>query len=256
MVQFASARLRQRLQKRFPVPVFVCLASVNPEIAQDLRYRALQQDAAVIHDDAVVHQTFHVLDDMGSQEDGLALGLGIFPQVIHEQAAVTRVETQGEIVQDQEVGILGKDKTQGHLRTLPAGHVGDTLSRRNFEFCHQFIISILAPLGIKGRIETFYLADGHELVLHMAFYQQPDSGSCGRIHAPDVLAENQAFALAGLQIAAQDIDRGGLACPVLAQKPQNPAFGHFEIQVFVNEPFPVEMGQVPAFYDGFHKLHD
>ena len=221
-----------------------------------MRYRALQQDPAVIHDDAVVHQTFHVLDDVGSQEDGLALGLGIFPQVVHEQAAVAGVETQGEIVQDQEVGILGQDKSQGHLRTLPAGHVGDALSGRYFELGHQFIIGILAPLGIKGGIETLYLADGHELVLHMAFYQQPDSGSCGRIHVPDVLAENQAFALAGFQITAQDINRGGLAGPVLAQQPQNPAFRHFEIQVFVNEPFPVEMGQVPAFYDGFHKLHD
>jgi hypothetical protein len=56
-----------------------------------------------------------------------------------------------------------------------------------------------------------------------------------------------------LEVAIQDVDGGGLSCPVLTQQTQDAATGHVEVQIFVYKPFPVIVGKVVTTD---YRLHD
>ena len=66
---------------------------------EQLLHRFLDQDAPVIHDDAVVDQPFHILDDVRSEENGFGFGFGVLPQVFDKEPAVTGIESHREVVQ-------------------------------------------------------------------------------------------------------------------------------------------------------------
>lgn len=68
--------------------------------------RALYQHAVVVHDDDVVDESFHVLNNMRSKEYGFMFGLTVFPHVVDEEAAVAGVETQREVIEDKQVGVF------------------------------------------------------------------------------------------------------------------------------------------------------
>ena len=215
--------------------------------------RALvEQDVSVIHDDAVVDDLLQVLDDVRRQEDGLPFRLGIVSQVLAEKPAVARIEAEGEIVQHQQVGILGEDEAQGHLGALPVRHPGNLLPGRDLELLHQGVIGVAIPLRVEGSIETFDLLDRHVGILHVSFQQQGDAAARHRGDALHLLAEDPAGARLRLEVSHQDVDGRGLAGPVLAEQADDGPFLHFEVQVFVDLSGTIIMRQVLAADDCFH----
>ena len=79
-----------------------------------------QQYPVVIHDQHVINQTLHILYDMRSQKHRFVSRLSILPHMIHEQTTITGIQSQREVVQNQQVGILCQYQSQRHLRPLPA----------------------------------------------------------------------------------------------------------------------------------------
>ena len=225
---------------------------VAAEGAQQFFDGHLHENAPVVHDDAVVDEPLHVLDDVRGEKDGLALGPGKVAQVVDEEAPVARVEPHREVVEHQQVGILREDQPEGHLRTLPARHAGDALPGRHLQLLHQRIVGVAVPGGIEGGIEALDLPDRHELVLHVPFDEQADPPPRQGRHRADVLAEDAAFARLRFEVAAQDIDRRGLARAVLAQQPEDPALRDVERKVFIDGAPSVTVCQVTAFDNGFH----
>lgn len=57
---------------------------------QQFLYGLLDEDASVIHDDAVVYQPFHILNDVRGQENSFVFRAGIVTQIVHEETAVAR----------------------------------------------------------------------------------------------------------------------------------------------------------------------
>ena len=55
---------------------------------------------------------------MGGKEYGLAFGLGVIAKVFAEKTAVTGIQAKGEVIEDEKVGILGKNEAQGNLGAL------------------------------------------------------------------------------------------------------------------------------------------
>ena len=83
---------------------------VSPERAEQFADGHLYQNASVIHDDTVVHELFHVLNDVRGKENGLLLALRIVAQVFYEQAAVTGVQSHREVVKHEQIGVLGENQ--------------------------------------------------------------------------------------------------------------------------------------------------
>ena len=177
-----------------------CFEGIACEGVEQFLYRLLNQYAAVIHDDTVVDQPFHVLYDVRGKEDGLFFGFGVFAQIFCEESAVAGVESYREIVEYQQIGVLGENETQSHLRSLSARHAGDFLFRRDFQFAHEFIIGFFVPFRIKSRVKSLYLFDIHERVLHMVLDEQGDTLAGHRLHSLYVFSEDTAFARAGFQV--------------------------------------------------------
>ena len=139
----------------------------------------LDEDTSVIHDDAVVYQAFHILNDVRGQENSFVFRAGIVTQIVHEEAAIAGVQTEREIVQYQQFWVLRQDKSQCHLRTLSARHTRDALSGSYFQFVHQVVVRFFAPLSrIESRIKLLNLPDGHELILHVSLDEQTDITAC------------------------------------------------------------------------------
>ena len=148
---------------------------IAAECGEQLGHGHLHEDAPVVHDDAVVDEFLHVLDDMRGEENGFLLALGVFAQVFHEQTPVAGVEPHRKVVEYEQLGILRQDEPERHLGTLAAGHARNTLPRRHAELLHQAVVGVAVPARIELRIETFDLLDGHEGVLHMPFDEQGDA---------------------------------------------------------------------------------
>ena len=55
---------------------------------------------------------------MGGHEDGFPFGLDELPQIIGEQTPVAGIESEREIIEDKEVGVLRQYQAEGHLGTL------------------------------------------------------------------------------------------------------------------------------------------
>ena len=121
-------------------------------------------------------------------------------QIFCEESAVAGVESYREIVEYQQIGVLGENETQSHLRSLSARHAGDFLFRRDFQFAHEFIIGLFVPFRIKSRVKSLYLFDIHERVLHMVLDEQGDTLAGHRLHSLYVFSEDTAFARAGFQV--------------------------------------------------------
>ena len=88
---------------------------VTAEATEQIACGHLHEDTSVIHDDAVVDEFLHVLNDMRREEYGRAAAAGIVAQVLHEQSAVTRVESHREIVEDHQIGVLRQNQPQSYL---------------------------------------------------------------------------------------------------------------------------------------------
>ena len=202
---------------------------------QQFLYGLLDEDASVIHDDAVVYQPFHILNDVRGQENSFVFRAGIVTQIVHEETAVAGIQTEREIVQYQQFWVLCQDKSQCHLRTLSARHTRDALSGSYFQFVHQVVVRFFAPLSrIESRIKLLNLPDGHELILHVSLDEQADITARRRMHGLNVLSEDGTLAGAGFQVTAQYIDRCGFSCTILSQQSQDAPFRHAEAEVFVN----------------------
>ena len=78
----------------------------------------------------------------------------------------------------------------------------------------------------------------------MSFEQKGDPGTGGRADLLDMLSENPAFSGKGLEIPHQNVDGGGLARSVLAQKTYYAALLHLEVKVLIDLPFSVPVRQV------------
>ena len=78
------------------------------EVVHDFPGRLVYQQASVVQDHAVVNQQFHVLDDVGGEEYRFVPAGGKVPQVFHEEAAVAGIQSHGEVIQDQQLRVLGK----------------------------------------------------------------------------------------------------------------------------------------------------
>ena len=220
---------------------------------QQFLYGLLDKDASVIHDDAVVYQALHVLNDVRGQENCFVFRTGVVAQIVHKEAAVAGVQAEREIVQHQQFRILRQDKSQCHLRTLSARHTRDALSGSYFQFVHQVVVGFLTPLSrIESRIKLLNLPDSHELILHVSFDEQADITARRRVHGLNVLSEDGTLAGAGFQVTAQYIDRCGFSCTVFPQQSQNTPFGYAETEVLVNQPFAIIVRQVVAFNDILH----
>ena len=238
---------------RHVAQTFRQLAAETMEAFVDMPQRTLHQDAAIVHDNAIIDQSFQILNDVRGKEDRLTLTVRPIPEIFDKESTITRIETHREIIENQQFGILCQEQTECHLAALTVRHTADALSGSHLEFLHQFIISLLTPLsGIELGVEMLDLLDVHELILHMVLDKQAYLLTQGRIHRLDILPEYTAFSRTGLEISAQEVDGCGLACAILTQKTEDAAFGHIETQVFVNLPFPIVMGQVDALDDVFH----
>ena len=80
----------------------------------------------------------------------------------------------------------------------------------------------------------------------MAFQQERDAPAGLRANVLDVFAKKGATAALGLQITHQDVDGGGFAGTILAQKAHNPARLHREIQVLVDLALTIIVRQMFA----------
>ena len=129
--------------------------------------RALYQHAVVVHDDDVVDESFHVLNNMRRKEYGFMFGLAVFPHVVDEEAAVAGVETQREVIEDKQVGVLCQNEPECHLGALAARHGRSFLFRSDFQPVYQRPIGITFPVLVKSRREFLYLVYVHEAVLDM-----------------------------------------------------------------------------------------
>lgn len=202
--------------------------------------RLLSEDLAIVHDDAVVDEALHVLNDMRCEEHRLVFGASIVAKIVDEKSAIAGVETEREVVEDKELGVLGEDEAEGDLRPLTVRHTGNTLSGGNLKFLHQIVICFLLPLaGVESGIEAFDLLNVHKLVLYVPFEQEADVSAQSGVHRSDVLAEDAARARMRLEIAAEDVDSGSLAGTVLSEQPENASLRDFEAQVLVNFTFSV-----------------
>ena len=189
------------------------------------------------------------------QKDGFRLGAGIFAQVVDEEPAIARIKPQREVVEHEQFGILRQNQPQRHLRTLAARHARNPLPGCDFQLAHQLVVGVAAPGGVEDRVELLDLFDGLELVLHVSLDQQADIAPQHGIEVLHLLPEDAAFAAAGFQVAAQDVDGRGLARTVLPQQPQNPPLRHVEAQVAVDQTPPVIMCQIATLDDCTHTLN-
>ena len=92
-----------------------CEIEIKCVTGASTRCKPMDEDTSVIHDDAVVDEFLHVLNDMRREEYGRAAAAGIVAQVLHEQSAVTRVESHREIVEDHQIGVLRQNQPQSYL---------------------------------------------------------------------------------------------------------------------------------------------
>ena len=138
-------------------------------MVHDFLYWLMQQQAAIVHDHAIIYQQFHVLNDVRSEKDCLVFCRCIFPKVFHKQTAITRIQSHGKIIQNQQFRVLGKKQSQRHLRTLSARHGREFLRRKYLQLFQQFIIGLFLPFREKGRIKFLYLRNREVGMLHMPF---------------------------------------------------------------------------------------
>ena len=186
---------------------------------------------------------------MGGEEDRLVPPTGVVLEVVNEEAPVARVEPEGEVVEDQEIGILGEDQSEGDLGALSAGHLADPLPGSDLELADEVVVDLTLPAGVKPRIEALDLRDGHEAVLHMPLDEESDLRFDGGRHGLDVVAEHPTSASRRAEIARKDIDRGGLTGAILPQETEDATPRDLEGEVLVDETLPVVVGQVVTLDD-------
>ena len=152
---------------------------------------------------------------MRGEEDRFLAFLAEVAEVLHEKPSITRVQAQGEIIEDEQFGILRHEQPQRHLRTLPVGHLAEELIVFDLQEPHEFVIGFFVPPRIERRIEPLYLLDGHKGVLHVSLQEQ--SYTCAFLirHRARVVAQEATRTGIGLYEPREDIDGRGLSGAVL-----------------------------------------
>ncbi len=244
------------------VDLFVCgqcgrlafgIEAVAQEAVHEFAYRFLQEDAPVVENDTVVDEFLHILNDVGGKKDRFMFVFGVVAEVVDEEAPIPGIETQGEVVENEQVGILSHNQSECYLRALSARHVRDALPGCYLQQLHQVVVGVFVPSGVERGVETLYLLDVHKGILHMSFDKQSDAAFCPGADVADVFSEECATSTLWLEVAVQQVDGSGFSRSVLAEQAQYPSFGNGEGEVLVDQAFAVVVRQVFAGDDGLHK---
>ena len=119
------------------------------------------------------------------------LVLGIVAEIVDEEAPIPGIESQGEVVEDEQVGILSQNQSECYLRALSARHMRDALPGCYLQQFHQVVVGVFVPSGIEGCVETLYLLDVHKGILHVSFDKQSDAAFCPGADVADIFSEER-----------------------------------------------------------------
>lgn len=148
---------------------------IDVQIGEYLSGGHLQENFSVVHDDALLNEALHVLNDVAGNKNGFAPRENVLLQVVNEETAVARVKAEGEVVKYEQVCVLRQDESKNHLGTLSAAHGADALPRCYLQTGGEFVVNRRVPFGIERCEVTFGLVDCQEGILNVPLEQQRDA---------------------------------------------------------------------------------
>jgi hypothetical protein len=225
---------------------------VTSESINEIRWRTLGDDLAVVDDGEAIAKTLglvHVVGGKQHRATGTLKGADDIPKL----AATLRVKTGGGFVEEKYLGIADEGSGDGEALPLPAGKLADPgvglLGK--LKFVENFVTR--ARLLVETRKEFDRLSD-REFLGEACFLERDPKllAQCTVVGLP-ALAENRYFARRRLEKAFENFDGCGLACPVGSEKSETFARVNGEIQAADRFDFAVVgFAQVTALNGGSH----
>ena len=231
---------------------------------EDVGLGAVGQDAALFEEDDAFHLGRDLLDAVGDQDEGLALG----NQAAHQPdvlEAGLQVEAVGGLVQDEDVGVVDERARQQKPPLLPRGHLpeGGIRQAANAEHLHERVrarhllgrVHLVGPdadAGVEAREND--VPSAHVVGIGVVEFVGDEAQPRAQVpHVPALQAEEahvRAVLLHGVDLAREEFEEGRLARAVGAEDGRVLPLGNGQGQVVEHARAPPIDGRVADVDDG------
>ena len=155
---------------------------------------------------------------------------------LDQRPARYRVQADGRVIQDQQLGLRGERQRQAEAGPLAAGQALHPGGGPQAEVADDAAEDLLVPGGIEARLEIAAFPHAHPAIELVLFGQVADARPGLRRQRANVVAEDGAPTARGREQPQQHADGGGLAGAVAAQQREDPAARHLQVQFIHRRP--------------------
>jgi hypothetical protein len=189
---------------------------------------AIQHQASVVHENHAIRHRFHFLQDVRRDENGL--GASQDANVVAEIVNLVGIETRGGLVHDENGRIVQQRLSETHALAITARELADRLFRHAVEraLCDHRVHAVLERGAQFARFaeEAQELDRRHVIIKRTVLGQVPQMTRAFQALRGHVETGDARRALAGGQIAGQDLHGRRLAGAVGAQERDDLTFGN------------------------------